>query len=546
MSLPSGAGYVTTTPDNPGAALTDFTFLVDLSTLPQSWWDDVNTTNGTYGRACKDDGTTELPCDWIDFNSTAQTGLLAIKYSGTKSATLSEPVRIFAPNTRNTAYAAGDTYGQYNAYSPNISFYSPNGADNDRTVNQNTVSYTGTPTEDAEIGRLGKATHYQTGAYGSVSGISTPSSHYMCAIGKTTGTPYLFGDFGRISLIRPYNGTYRYYHNLGSKPDGTYTEGVYNIFQARVNSDGTAGRIGVNGSYTDFTGTEGNVGAIYDIGRDSDVYAQHVIKLNVDPGNDYIAYDYAQLSDNSSFWSTPTWVSGQTGTAILADLLSLTSAPFPPALSAGASFTGGLQHADITGLATVIMSGATISPDLQPMDADYLAAILTAGATVPANIQSVDIAPFSASFQTGNSISAELVAVNMTPQQAEFIAGVVAAQGVQPVGIDVLTPTFRAETLIISPIVSVNADALAPTFDLGGDYIRAELLTVDSGLFAPSFGAGVVLAAGLQTVEFQFLDAALAELGKITGLMKVSFSGAVPGADFTGAVPSVILIGEVE
>src|SRR6056297_96504 len=94
--------YATATVTNPSSALTDFTLIIDLSTLPQDWWDAVTSSDGTKGRASKGDGTTELACDWIDFDDTAETGLLRVLWSGTLASTGTQEVRIYPPLSGNT------------------------------------------------------------------------------------------------------------------------------------------------------------------------------------------------------------------------------------------------------------------------------------------------------------------------------------------------------------------------------------------------------------------------------------------------------------
>jgi hypothetical protein len=113
MSIPNTA-YAEATVTNPSSNLTDFTLAIDLSLLPSEWWALVNTTDGTRGRVCKGDGVTELPGDWIDFNSSNQTGVLRTKWSGTLSSSGIQTLRIYPPNTGNTSYSI---FGNF----PNVS-----------------------------------------------------------------------------------------------------------------------------------------------------------------------------------------------------------------------------------------------------------------------------------------------------------------------------------------------------------------------------------------------------------------------------------------
>ncbi len=131
MSIPNTA-YAEATVTNPSSNLTDFTLAIDLSLLPSEWWALVNTTDGTRGRVCKGDGVTELPGDWIDFNSSNQTGVLRTKWSGTLSSSGIQTLRIYPPNTGNTSYSSSDTYGQWNSYDSSWKCYYPNGGVGDR------------------------------------------------------------------------------------------------------------------------------------------------------------------------------------------------------------------------------------------------------------------------------------------------------------------------------------------------------------------------------------------------------------------------------
>lgn len=134
MSLPS-SGYASAVVTNPGGALTDFTLLIDLADLPASWWAAVDTADGTKGRAAKSDGT-ELPCDWIDFDNGASTGWVRVKWSGTLAAAGTQTLRIYPPVDANASVAAGDTYGQYAAYDDDWQAYLPLAEDfDDRTSN---------------------------------------------------------------------------------------------------------------------------------------------------------------------------------------------------------------------------------------------------------------------------------------------------------------------------------------------------------------------------------------------------------------------------
>jgi hypothetical protein len=158
MALPS-TGYATATLDNPSSALTDFTLLVDLSNMPADWWSAVDTSDGTKGRAAKDDGT-ELACDWIDFDDTAETGWLRVLWSGTLATSGTQTLRIYPPVSGNSSNAASATYGSDNAYDSNWEGYWPlheaSGSAEDRTSNGRDGTFQNT-LPDSAAGQVGEA-----------------------------------------------------------------------------------------------------------------------------------------------------------------------------------------------------------------------------------------------------------------------------------------------------------------------------------------------------------------------------------------------------
>jgi hypothetical protein len=109
--------YAEATVTNPSSALTDFVLAVKLSRMPASWWSAVSTSDGTKGRASKGDGSTELACDWVDFDDTAETGYLFVKWSGTLASSGTQKLRIYPPKSGNSSYSASDTYGKNNVWS---------------------------------------------------------------------------------------------------------------------------------------------------------------------------------------------------------------------------------------------------------------------------------------------------------------------------------------------------------------------------------------------------------------------------------------------
>ena len=99
-----------------GPVLTDFPVYVDLSTLPSSFHQHVNQTDGRDIRITKSDGTTELPREVVSYNAVAKTGELYFKYTGTLNSQTDTSVYIYYGNPVATDYAATATYGRNNVW----------------------------------------------------------------------------------------------------------------------------------------------------------------------------------------------------------------------------------------------------------------------------------------------------------------------------------------------------------------------------------------------------------------------------------------------
>ena len=135
MAQPN-TSYDIATITNPSGALTDFTLLIDLSRMTNVFKNNWNTSAQGYGRAYKDTGLTELPCDWININHTAKTGWLRVKWTGSLATTGIQKIRIYPPNTGNTQYAVTDPYGRNNTYTNAIAIYPFDGDANGRSGNE--------------------------------------------------------------------------------------------------------------------------------------------------------------------------------------------------------------------------------------------------------------------------------------------------------------------------------------------------------------------------------------------------------------------------
>lgn len=182
MAFPFGwSGYAEATPVNPGSTVTDFPFLVSLNQMPTEWWQAVQ-TDGDDIRVT-DGNNVELPVDIIEFtdNGSSGTGLIAVKLT---KATSNQKLRIWCGNASATRPAAGDTYGQYNAYPSIAKAFYPSGGGNDRTINVNHLTMSGSPTVGGAAGPINGsfATDYNGTSQKGVSTIVVPTAAPMALL----------------------------------------------------------------------------------------------------------------------------------------------------------------------------------------------------------------------------------------------------------------------------------------------------------------------------------------------------------------------------
>lgn len=158
MTLPTAGQAADATAATPSSSVTDFTVMIDLSRMPAAWWADVDTSDGTRGRA-GDGAGAEYAVDWIDFDDVAETGWARVLVTGTHSSVSGETVRMYAPNTRNAAVAASATYGSDNAYDADWGNYWPLHDTSDR-VGGHTLTVNGSATLGVTAGKVGGAAQF--------------------------------------------------------------------------------------------------------------------------------------------------------------------------------------------------------------------------------------------------------------------------------------------------------------------------------------------------------------------------------------------------
>ena len=322
MAIPSTT-YDIATITNPTSALTDFTLMIDLSRMSSAWWAEVDTSDGTRGRASKNDGTTELATDWIDFDDTAETGLLRVKYTGTLASSGTQIIRVYPPNTGNSAYGVSDTYGQYNAYSSNWVGYWPLSTDfNDRTSNTNNGTGVGGVVAGDVSGYIGKATSFNgsegvdIGAVGlSWAGVNKPAS--MLAIAKVTtqtSTDIVFGTRDGIDLWKLQNNNTSWENQFDPVNGGQTVSASsdLNWVILQCGYDGTDIYLDVdNVSTTVADSSNFTIGDLWSIGKRGNALSeyfngniQHVALYDDNKNTTWRTEEYSQTNDNATFWGT--------------------------------------------------------------------------------------------------------------------------------------------------------------------------------------------------------------------------------------------------
>ena len=354
--------YDLATTTNPSGALTDFSLIIDLSTMSASWWAANDSADGTKGRAFKGDGVTELATDWIDFNNSGETGWLRVKYSGTLASSGVQKICIYPPLAANASYAAGDTYGSDNAYRSIWDGYWYDGGTDRTSYGVDGSAQGGVSIGGAATTKVGKATDFD-GADDFAS-IADSDQHSLDAGGNTwmfwanipaslSGARAIFAKYADVD---PFTAEWlisiRETKSLGSGSRGVFAQLLDDATEARkrwesqdsllpLNAwahiaivwDGTLGATGgvaiyINGSSVALDEVELNFDAIVNRGgittigagaiatagdQNFDTYwnseACEFIKLDSDVSAAWIAEEYAQTNDQATFWGTWTWTS---------------------------------------------------------------------------------------------------------------------------------------------------------------------------------------------------------------------------------------------
>jgi hypothetical protein len=339
MAIPSGAGFDLATPQAPSSDIDDFSYIDDLSRHSVDYWSDNDTADGTRVRVAKNDDETELASDPIDFDNGAETGLLRIFIGSVSAASTaaSRAIRVYSPNTRNTAYAPSDTYGSDNAYAAIWDAYYPDGGATDRTSNGRDGSSVGSPTTVS--GHLGDATDYNLNdrydmgdtwldGYGEMSALA----YYNPDTIDSTNRQVLGSWESTLQFqIRTRSGQIRVLSFSGDQyreaQGGTITAGNWFHIGITLNQSAPvrAWVDGVNVASTAAHGSTATMGASTDdfsLGNNEALSAdyvgllQHVGIFNEELLGPWINEEFEQIDDQATFWGTWAWTSPSGGSIV--------------------------------------------------------------------------------------------------------------------------------------------------------------------------------------------------------------------------------------
>jgi hypothetical protein len=325
MALPATT-YDTATASNPSSALTDFTLMVDLSRMSSAWWSAVDTSDGTKGRAAKNDGT-ELAVDWLDFDDSAETGWARVKWTGSLASSGTQIVRIYPPVSGNASVAASGTYGSDNAYNSDMLAYYPDGGGTDRTSNGLDLTGAGGVDFGGATGKVGAATDYDgSGDEASTTAsaiLNLPATHDFALVfwanpDEVSSTAESIGWDGSDDLYLYVNddvlgtgGARVFWRDIGGSvisengTDQTGNWGQY-AFVSRAADDhemyhntasaGTSSGTGTTGPFSSFGVSPGSPS--YNGQMDE------LMLLSAAPSSAWLSHEYDQTNDNATFWGT--------------------------------------------------------------------------------------------------------------------------------------------------------------------------------------------------------------------------------------------------
>ena len=584
MTIPS-AGYDSATITNPSAALTDFSLLVDLSTMSVDWWADVNTSDGTRGRVSTSGGT-ELAVDWIDFDDSAETGFARVLWTGTLASSGTQILRIYSPNTRSAAVAAADTYGSDNAYKTTLEAYYPldGGSSADRTVNSLDLTDFNTPTTGvaSQVGEgfnFNGSNQYSEIAASPVSALPiTLSGWFKNDIGSSgSRCLFFYGDSSSSAswFSLEYNGSDIQSYGRGTyaptyTSSGTdYADGNWHhIVGICFYTDRGNVSLYIDGSYVGGGAFSGSDIAIENfdtvsIARRGDLSPGQYFDGTEDDlqihseilSAEWIAEEYAQGDNQSTFWGTWAWtaVGGVLAGTVAESLLMSGSATKKAIFSATSIESFGV--ADVGGnLATLVgtisdalnLTSATVNVK-NTSGAVTESLIFTDAVTVSAilaGILSETINLATSTTPTAKLTTNILEALNISDSSslgAAIVAAVLEALNLTSV-VSALA-TLRSSSIEALDISEVNSARLLLTAS------SAESITLSESILNGLISSGVViesLSISSAAAVGAIISAALADSIALTGSSSVNAVFNVTVSENVGLLETLMAVARLQ
>lgn len=323
MSIPA-TGYDSFSHTNNTGGSVNYVFFIPLSIMSATFKTNFNSSDKGRGRAAKNDGTTELATDFIDIDDTANTGWVVVNW-GALADSATATIRLFPPNTANSIYAVGDTYGQHAAYPSSFKGVYPLSADaNDRTSNVAHGTAQGGVTIGGITGQAGAATQMDGNDDWIECPALLPASTSDFSIiwlykGTDTAGTYLGQGDSAASLPRFLNRHVSGFFSAGSdgfidittSDDIDDTWRMLSVTDSDLYIDGSS--IG-SGTISFQTGTYDNFG-IASFSRNSGQEAfnsgafQYGIVVDTNLGDSFMSELFDEFFNAGTFWTTPTWTS---------------------------------------------------------------------------------------------------------------------------------------------------------------------------------------------------------------------------------------------
>ncbi|WP_425399656.1 LamG-like jellyroll fold domain-containing protein [Aeoliella sp.] len=349
--------YVEITAPEPSETHEEFTFEFDLENMPQTWWDQVDTTDGSKGRVADDDGN-YFAADWPNFDPSNQTGRLYFFLGEWSEA---KTFKIYPPQAALDSIDPDSLIGSKWAYSSYIQGVWPLATDaNDRSYKEKNGTGANSITLGGVTGQIDEATDFDDssdqyidlGSNPSIAAGSNPRTLIAWVYPDTaTGFFYFFcagndGVAGRSWRLATTDLTARI-ELQGSGYTSSLSLNLNSWNFVAVTFDGTTladNRLYVNGTAEQASGGN-SVNTANDylrIGaRETASIAawagriQNVQYYSATKSDAWLDDVYAMGLDNQSFWSTP--AIGFTGSGTVD-------------LSGAASFVGGFVYTSSGGI----------------------------------------------------------------------------------------------------------------------------------------------------------------------------------------------------